>query len=230
MQSEKICIESGKEWASGKGAFLRLTDGSRVAVFANTPGYEKLEPGAEVHVTWGRKWSTDNGDFDVIASISDMPIEPVQVDKSGDMFRYATVAGAEQSSEAWNIKVKGWMTQSQDDCEESDFTFHKDLNRGIAMPMRQMRAHILAETKGMYYMSMRGYTAPVKACLHCGKKLTHPVSLLYGIGPVCGEHFHARPAGVDMEAFYKSLQESLPQVTWEGWVAKSAIKEMARAI
>lgn len=222
---DRILLVSGREWSTKKGAFFVTDEGTKVAMFSNAPGYELVELNQEIFVTWGRDWQG----YPVISAVSlenkviEMP------DKGIEMFRYSVIAPVEKSMVAWNIKVKGWMTSVPDECEESDFTLHKDLNGGIPMPMRQMRGVVIAETKGMYYMMVRGYTAPVSTCLHCGRKLTHPVSLLFGIGPICGEHFHQRPAGVDMEKFYQELQDALPQVTWSGWIPKSGIVSMTLA-
>jgi len=126
----------------------------------------------------------------------------------------------------FRIEVKRWMCERSE--PDSDFQFMAQRNNNIPMPMRVMRCVILDETKGMYQMAARGVPEPSSTCLHCGKKLTHPVSLLYGIGPVCGGHYHINPFSTkaELDASYEDIKKKMSEVVWQGWVIKSGIKSM----
>lgn len=92
------------------------------------------------------------------------------------------------------------------------------------VPMRTMRVvRINRETQKAYHVTLRGTAKPSSTCLHCGRRITHPVSLLYGIGPVCGGHFHVDPTNQAQEN-YRRLQQALSQVTWEGWLPKAHVQ------
>ena len=121
------------------------------------------------------------------------------------------------------ITVKKYMTQPS----TPSFDFMKKWNNDNPMPMVTMVGRKLDETKGMVKMELWGSPRPAKACLHCGRKLTHPVSLLYGIGPVCGKHYHINPFDNEdeLKKHYNEIKEQLGKVRWTGWVIKSAIKE-----
>lgn len=126
----------------------------------------------------------------------------------------------------YRIEVKRWMTQKSE--TGSDFQFMAQRNNNIPMPMRVMRCVVLDETRGMYHIAARGHPEPSSNCLHCGKTLTHPVSLLYGIGPVCGGHYHINPFNTkaELDASYEDIKKKMSEITWQGWVIKSGIKSM----
>jgi hypothetical protein len=110
------------------------------------------------------------------------------------------------------FKVKQWLTR-------------RDTN---PIPMRTMEGVITRETNKAVHVKLNGLLKPSKQCLHCGRKLTHPVSLLYGLGPVCGGHFHINPCSSEQELQkqYDSMRETMNNVTWEGWIPKSQIENM----
>lgn len=120
------------------------------------------------------------------------------------------------------IYVKQYMTRKA----TPEFDFMEKMNDDNPMPMRLMEGEILDETPGMYKMKLRGvYIENVTKCSHCGRKLTNEVSQMYGMGPVCGKHFHiAAPETVEEFRLQKEeIKKSIQAVTWEGWVIKSAI-------
>ena len=128
--------------------------------------------------------------------------------------------------EEFRIEVKAWMCKTSE--PGSDFQFMKQRNNNIPMPMRVMRCIIMDETPGMFRIAARGHPEPSKVCLHCGRTLTHPVSLLYGVGPICGQHFHINPLNSkeELDQAYNSIREKMAEITWQGWVIKSGIKSM----
>lgn len=115
------------------------------------------------------------------------------------------------------IYVRQYMTNPP----TSTFDFHDKWNNGIPMPLRVMQGVVLQETKGMVKMKLHGVAQQTARCMKCGRQLTHPVSVKYGIGPECGGHYHIDPDGMSLEEIKKQIQ----QITWTGWVIKSAIIE-----
>lgn len=123
------------------------------------------------------------------------------------------------------LTVKQYMTKKA----SPGFDFMEKWNKNEPMPMRTMEGFILEETKGMYKMRLRGaFIEDATHCSHCHRKLTHPVSKMYGIGPICGGHFHiAVPETVEAYEQQKDgIKKALQETIWEGWVIKSAITEM----
>lgn len=126
------------------------------------------------------------------------------------------------------VEVKQYMTKKA----EPGFDFMKKWNNDNPMPMRVMYGEVLEETKGMYRMKLHGRAERnASHCSHCLRGLTHPVSVYYGIGPICGEHMHMAPMKVlekiaDKEELFKQADAKLRETTWEGWIIKSAITSM----
>lgn len=120
----------------------------------------------------------------------------------------------------YKIAVRQYMTKP--------FDFHEKWNQGHPMPMRVMVGTILKETAGMYKMKLWAKPMPASVCMVCGRTLTHPVSLHYGIGPECGKHFHINPYETEeeLQAEYEHLRDMMANIVWEGWVIKKAIESM----
>lgn len=96
------------------------------------------------------------------------------------------------------------------------------------VPMRTMVGYIEKETPKAIFVHLHGQPEPSSTCLHCGRTLTHPVSLEYGIGPICGQHFHI--PNVSMETVmehYEEIRQRLAGVKWSGWLPKSKIEVTA---
>lgn len=123
----------------------------------------------------------------------------------------------------YRVTVRQYMTKPA----SSEFDFHTKFNNDIPMPAVTMTGKILSETKGMYKMELRMVPEPSANCMRCGRTLTHPVSILYGIGPECGGHYHISPYDTEeeLQASMESLKSKLAEIVWTGWVIKSAIKE-----
>ena len=123
------------------------------------------------------------------------------------------------------IKVKQYMTRPA----SPSFDFMDKWNGGVPMPMRVMVGKKLKETKGMVKMELRGEIIqevnPV--CMKCGRELTNPVSQYFGIGPECGGHHYISPFETDAELrqAVAETRKQLQNITWTGWVIKSAIEE-----
>lgn len=113
----------------------------------------------------------------------------------------------------YKVLVKRWLTRED--------------NKN-PIPMRTMVGTIVKQTNKAYLMRLHGRPEPSSKCLHCNKTLTHPVSVLYGVGPVCGKHMHINPLSSEEELQEKmdEIKAKLKAVTWEGWIPKSQIVEM----
>lgn len=130
----------------------------------------------------------------------------------------------------FRVEVKQYMTKEA----SPGFDFMQKWNNNSPMPMRRMYGEVLEETKGMYRMRLHGRAEKDSTnCSHCLRELTHPVSVYYGVGPICGEHMHMAPMSVlekiaDKEELFRQADEKLRAVTWEGWIIKSAITNMTQ--
>lgn len=114
------------------------------------------------------------------------------------------------------ITVKKYMTEKSN----PDFDFMQKWNDDIPMPLRTMQGTVEKETRGMVYMHLHGVTSDSEVhCMRCGKKLTNPVSMKYGIGPECLAKIGFMGDIEDVPDIKKKVHE----VTWDGWVIKSAI-------
>ena len=121
-------------------------------------------------------------------------------------------------NEEREITVKAYMTKPA----TPDFDFMEKWNKNIPMPIRTMSGTVEKETRGMVYMKLHGLAKPTVTCLCCGKELTNPISRHYGIGPVCLSKLGISRDIADVE----SIKEDLVNITWEGWIIKSAITDI----
>lgn len=118
----------------------------------------------------------------------------------------------------YRITVRQYMTQKS----SARFDFMLKFNNDNPMPMRTMVGTIEKETKGMYFMHLRGQAEVTCTCMRCGRVLTNPVSKHYGIGPECMSKLGMMRLDInDIEGISKKLTE----VEWTGWVIKSAITD-----
>ena len=114
----------------------------------------------------------------------------------------------------YQITVKRYMTQTA-----------TPWNNDNPMPLRTMVGTIEKETHGMVYMKLHGQAEPVIRCMRCGRLLTNPISQHYGIGPECMSKLGLVCDIDDVDTITKKLVD----VTWEGWIIKSAITERKSA-
>lgn len=130
----------------------------------------------------------------------------------------------------YQITVKRYMTQKA----SATFDFMEKWNNNIPMPLRTMVGTVEKETRGMVYMKLHGdiIEERVCTCMKCGRVLTNPVSQYFGIGPECGGHNYVHPFNTDEElkAAVDAYKKQLRNITWEGWVIKSAITERKEVV
>lgn len=122
------------------------------------------------------------------------------------------------------ITVKQYMTRKATE----DFDFMKTWNKDNPMPLRTMIGTVEKETRGMVYMKLHADITEEKTqrCLCCGRPITNPVSQYFGMGPECGGHNYINPfySKEELENAVKDYRENvLRNITWEGWIIKSAI-------
>lgn len=124
----------------------------------------------------------------------------------------------------YKIQVKKYMTEKA----TPQFDFMANWNNDMPMPFVIMSGTIEKETRGMYYMKLHGKAEKTSICMCCGRRLTHPVSMLYGLGPECGQHAYINPFDTEEElnACIDEVYKKIADVKWEGWVIKSSIKSM----
>lgn len=124
------------------------------------------------------------------------------------------------------ITVKQYMTRKS----TPEFTFMKEWNNDNPMPLRTMIGTVEKETRGMVYMKLHADITEERTqrCLCCGRAITNPVSQYFGMGPECGGHNYINPFYSE-EELKKAVQDYrekvLKNITWEGWIIKSAILE-----
>lgn len=113
------------------------------------------------------------------------------------------------------IKVKQWLTKP-------DFT------KNNPMPLRIMFGYIERETAKAYLINVHGKPEPSAVCMRCGRKLDHPVSVLYGIGPECGGHWHINPfkSEEELNDVMDEIKQKLGDTKWTGWIPKSGVEEL----
>ena len=127
------------------------------------------------------------------------------------------------TNKKYKVTVKIYMTKH----DSVNFAFHTTWNHSNPMPLRVMYGTIVDETKNMYKMKLSGKVTQTDYCLRCGKLLTNEVSKLYGLGPECGNHYYINPMGKEeFERYKNSINGTLEQVTWEGWIPKVSIISM----
>ena len=130
-----------------------------------------------------------------------------------------TIADVSEMKSEYKITVKKYMTEPA----SLSFDFMAKWNNNNPMPLRTMTGTIEKETKGMVYMKLHGQAEPVIKCMRCGRTLTNEVSRMYGIGPEC---ITKVPFIMDLDMNdVENIKKKLVDVTWEGWVIKSAITE-----
>lgn len=137
---------------------------------------------------------------------------------------------AKASSGVYRVEVRQYMTKES----TPEFDFMQKWNNNIPMPMRIMVGTYDKETRGMYHMNLHADIIGERmfTCMKCGKALTNPVSQYFGIGPECGGHNYVHPFSSDEElkATVDEYRKELQNITWSGWVIKSAITNMEEIV
>lgn len=126
---------------------------------------------------------------------------------------------SESTLTEYRITVKKYMTEKA----SPGFDFMAKWNNDDPMPLRTMSGTVEKETKGMVYMNLHGQAEPVIKCMRCGRTLTNEISKMYGIGPECITKI---PMLMNLDiSDVDNIKKKLVEVTWSGWIIKSAIVE-----
>lgn len=124
----------------------------------------------------------------------------------------------------YQIKVKRYMTRTA----TPEFNFMSQWNNDVPMPLRVMVGRKLQETKGMVKMELWGQMVGETEiiCMKCGRVLNNKVSQYFGLGPECGGHNYTNPfeSKKELAAAVKENDKKLREMTWTGWIIKSAIE------
>lgn len=114
------------------------------------------------------------------------------------------------------FEFQHWLTKQTE--------FHDKLNKGKTIPMLIMFGKILRETDKSYLIEARGKPEPTEFCLHCGRRLTNKVSMYYGLGPVCGQHYYiTNITEANLELKFEEIRRKMSNIYWQGWIPKSAV-------
>ena len=123
----------------------------------------------------------------------------------------------------YKIEVKNYMMKKS----TPEFDFMAKWNNDNPMPLKIMVGSVEKETRGMVYMKLHGDILAEKTvrCMKCGRTLSNPVSQYFGIGPECGGHNYVNPFDTEeqLKAAVAEYKKTLNDITWEGWIIKSAI-------
>lgn len=126
------------------------------------------------------------------------------------------------------IQVREYMTKKGN----AEFDFHRRYNNDVPMPFRIMEGTVLEETRGMVKMSCLVVPLQTSICSRCGRALTNPISMLYGIGPECGNHAYINPFSSEEELneHLEEVRAKLATITWTGWIIKSSIEKVKEVL
>ena len=83
---------------------------------------------------------------------------------------------------------------------------------------------VLVETAKAVYVYGHGTTETRKTgrCAICGSALTHPVSVLLGVGPICGSHWYDWDSvGGYTEENIERLRGLIEEIKIDQWIPKS---------
>ena len=123
----------------------------------------------------------------------------------------------------YKIEVKSWMLKKSSDT----FTFMKDRNNDIPMPLMVMYGTKIGEAPKMIKVKLHGDIRQqiTTRCMCCGRPITNKISQYFGIGPKCGGHNYVNPfdSEEELNAAVSSYREKLVNTTWVGWIPYSAI-------
>ena len=160
-----------------------------------------------------------NFDFKHVSGAVNIKLYPasqttLKIDSEASQSGQSQTAEVSKTGEI-RITVKKYMTEKS----SIGFDFMAKWNNDNPMPMRIMEGVVEKETRGMVYMKLHGLARPTITCYCCGKELTNPVSRHYGIGPICLNKLGIAREIDDIE----NIKEELVNITWEGWIIKSAI-------
>ena len=123
----------------------------------------------------------------------------------------------------YKIEVKSWMLKKSSD----SFTFMRDRNGDIPMPLMVMYGTKIGEAPKMIKVKLHGDIREriITRCMCCGRPITNKVSQYFGIGPKCGGHNYINPFETEEELneAVSSYRNKLINTTWIGWIPYSAL-------
>ena len=101
------------------------------------------------------------------------------------------------------------------------------LARSKGIPRVFLAAELASTPRGAVYLYGHGTTDPISGCCKCGRTLTHPGSILLGIGPECLKDWGMRDLVLDniTEADKQRLQDYVHSLPVDTWLPTAAIKK-----
>ena len=123
----------------------------------------------------------------------------------------------------YRVHVKRYMTNY-----DKSFFLSK-MNKQGPMPYIIMYGRKIQSTEKLVQMQLwadlDSTVERTTTCMRCGRPLTNSYSQYLQLGPECGasEHIKLLESGMDLEEIKQSLKQKLNNVTWTGWIVKSAI-------
>lgn len=123
----------------------------------------------------------------------------------------------------YKIEVKPWMLKKSSD----SFTFMKDRNNDIPMPLMIMYGTKIGEAPRMIKVALHGDIQEriITRCMCCGRPITNKISQYFGIGPKCGGHNYTNPfdSEEELDKAVATYRKKLVNTTWVGWIPYSAL-------
>ena len=183
---------------------------------------------AEIFSSWQGSVELDGIKFD---SVSDVDFNAVNDDSciilhcnNNNSVERTTAQLEINSDKEYTITVRAYMTRTG----SPSFDFMTKWNNDIPMPLRTMVGTFEKETKGMVYAKLHGdiIGETVQTCMKCGRPITNAVSKFFGMGPECGKHNYINPfkSEEELQQVVQDYRKNyLQNITWEGWIIKSAI-------
>ncbi len=107
------------------------------------------------------------------------------------------------SGEMYQFTIKAWFAKQE----------------GI---IRTFEGVILRQTAKAVLVRGRVMSSPSSRCRCCGREINHPVSVKYGLGIICGQHYGVDPSGESVESIRRRLST---ETVFEKWMPKAVIKE-----
>jgi len=121
----------------------------------------------------------------------------------------------------YEVTVRAYMAQP----DRMNFHFHAKFNGGVPMPFRTMRGRVINRTEKMVKMDLYAYPTATNECLCCKRRITHPISRMYGVGPDCAQLFNIPryESRDDLVDNMKNLRKQMKKIVWSGYIPNSAI-------
>ena len=123
----------------------------------------------------------------------------------------------------YKIEVKPWMLKTS----SGTFTFMRDVNNDIPMPLLIMYGNKIGESPKMTKFTLHGDIKQTitTRCMCCGREIKNKISQYFGLGPICGEHNYINPFDTqeELDQAVADYRNKLVNTVWTGWIPNSAI-------